>query len=153
MLLGASSQQQQRIFSCHGRSISCILIQRWQRYRYINLLLLLVVYYIDESQPDESQSLSSAVLLLQVQVGGGPEYYVDRKLGKGGFGQVFIGRRVNASRAWPCTRMASTGTACARIIQYRMMGRKRLSVIERTWGRAGAFDRKYMSAPTPLTLL
>lgn len=34
----------------------------------------------------------------QVQVGGGPEYYVDRKLGKGGFGQVFIGRRVNATK-------------------------------------------------------
>jgi len=33
-----------------------------------------------------------------VQVGGGPEYYVDRKLGKGGFGQVFIGRRVNATK-------------------------------------------------------
>lgn len=38
------------------------------------------------------------LLLLQVQVGGGPEYYVDRKLGKGGFGQVFIGRRVNATK-------------------------------------------------------
>jgi hypothetical protein len=37
-------------------------------------------------------------VLLQVQVGGGPEYYVDRKLGKGGFGQVFIGRRVNATK-------------------------------------------------------
>lgn len=37
-------------------------------------------------------------LLPQVQVGGGPEYYVDRKLGKGGFGQVFIGRRVNATK-------------------------------------------------------
>jgi hypothetical protein len=38
------------------------------------------------------------LLLSQVQVGGGPEYYVDRKLGKGGFGQVFIGRRVNATK-------------------------------------------------------
>lgn len=35
---------------------------------------------------------------MQVQVGGGPEYHVDRKLGKGGFGQVFIGRRVNATK-------------------------------------------------------
>lgn len=35
----------------------------------------------------------------QVQVGGSPEYYVERKLGKGGFGQVFIGRRVAASKA------------------------------------------------------
>lgn len=31
-------------------------------------------------------------------MGGGPEYFVDRKLGKGGFGQVFIGRRVNATK-------------------------------------------------------
>ncbi|KAJ3672851.1 hypothetical protein LUZ60_006225 [Juncus effusus] len=29
-----------------------------------------------------------------VQVGGSPEYRVERKLGKGGFGQVFVGRRV-----------------------------------------------------------
>ncbi|ONK61371.1 uncharacterized protein A4U43_C08F29200 [Asparagus officinalis] len=30
-----------------------------------------------------------------VQVGGSPLYKVDRKLGKGGFGQVFVGRRVS----------------------------------------------------------
>ncbi|KAL1323211.1 hypothetical protein HN51_068277 [Arachis hypogaea] len=30
----------------------------------------------------------------RVQVGGSPVYKVDRKLGKGGFGQVFVGRRV-----------------------------------------------------------
>lgn len=36
---------------------------------------------------------------LQVQVGGSPEYYVERKLGKGGFGQVYVGRRVAASKA------------------------------------------------------
>ncbi|XP_061367615.1 casein kinase 1-like protein HD16 isoform X2 [Gastrolobium bilobum] len=30
----------------------------------------------------------------RVQVGGSPIYKVDRKLGKGGFGQVFVGRRV-----------------------------------------------------------
>jgi hypothetical protein len=35
---------------------------------------------------------------LQVLVGGGPEYYVDRKLGKGGFGQVFIGRRLQTTK-------------------------------------------------------
>ncbi|PWA36427.1 Pkinase domain-containing protein [Artemisia annua] len=29
-----------------------------------------------------------------VQVGGSPIYKVERKLGKGGFGQVFVGRRV-----------------------------------------------------------
>lgn len=31
---------------------------------------------------------------LQVAIGGSPEYYVERKLGKGGFGQVYVGRRV-----------------------------------------------------------
>ncbi|KAH7838387.1 hypothetical protein Vadar_025734 [Vaccinium darrowii] len=31
----------------------------------------------------------------KVQVGGSPMYKVDRKLGKGGFGQVFVGRRVS----------------------------------------------------------
>jgi hypothetical protein len=34
----------------------------------------------------------------QVCVGGLPEYYVERKLGKGGFGQVYVGRRVVASK-------------------------------------------------------
>lgn len=29
-----------------------------------------------------------------MQVGGSPWYKVERKLGKGGFGQVFVGRRV-----------------------------------------------------------
>ena len=31
-------------------------------------------------------------------MGGLPEYFVERKLGKGGFGQVFVGRRVIASK-------------------------------------------------------
>nr|CAD1818268.1 unnamed protein product [Ananas comosus var. bracteatus] len=31
----------------------------------------------------------------KVQVGGSPTYRVERKLGKGGFGQVFVGRRVS----------------------------------------------------------
>lgn len=33
----------------------------------------------------------------QAQVGGSPVYLVERKLGKGGFGQVYVGRRANAS--------------------------------------------------------
>ncbi|KAJ6829535.1 casein kinase 1-like protein HD16 [Iris pallida] len=37
------------------------------------------------------------VWILQVQVGGSPVYKVERKLGKGGFGQVFVGRRVGGS--------------------------------------------------------
>lgn len=32
---------------------------------------------------------------MQVQVGGSPVYKIERKLGKGGFGQVFLGRRVS----------------------------------------------------------
>ena len=32
-------------------------------------------------------------MFLQVQVGGSPVYVVEKKLGKGGFGQVFVGRR------------------------------------------------------------
>jgi len=31
----------------------------------------------------------------QVQVGGSPVYKVEKKLGKGGFGQVFVGHRVS----------------------------------------------------------
>lgn len=32
---------------------------------------------------------------LKVQVGGSPVYKIERKLGKGGFGQVFVGRRAH----------------------------------------------------------
>ena len=32
---------------------------------------------------------------LQVQVGGSPVYKIERKLGKGGFGQVYVGRRLS----------------------------------------------------------
>ena len=33
--------------------------------------------------------------LSQVQVGHSPQYKVERKLGKGGFGQVHVGRRIS----------------------------------------------------------
>ncbi|XP_048139584.1 casein kinase 1-like protein HD16 isoform X2 [Rhodamnia argentea] len=39
---------------------------------------------------------STAPLPEKVQVGGSPVYKIDRKLGKGGFGQVYVGRRVSA---------------------------------------------------------
>lgn len=32
---------------------------------------------------------------VQVQVGNSPVYKTERKLGKGGFGQVYVGRRVS----------------------------------------------------------
>lgn len=32
---------------------------------------------------------------MQVQVGGSPVYKIERKLGKGGFGQVYVGRRLS----------------------------------------------------------
>ncbi|CAN6181388.1 unnamed protein product [Urochloa humidicola] len=35
----------------------------------------------------------------RVQVGNSPEYITDRKLGKGGFGQVYVGRRVSGGTA------------------------------------------------------
>ena len=34
----------------------------------------------------------------QTQVGSSPTYHVDKRLGKGGFGQVFLGRRVVVRR-------------------------------------------------------
>lgn len=39
--------------------------------------------------------LSFSSIYIQVQVGGSPLYKIERKLGKGGFGQVFVGRRVS----------------------------------------------------------
>ena len=46
-----------------------------------------------------SPSLLSPSLRPQCQVGGSPVYIVDRKLGKGGFGQVFVGRRAVPTNA------------------------------------------------------
>ncbi|KAK6912755.1 Protein kinase domain [Dillenia turbinata] len=38
---------------------------------------------------------STAPLPEKVQVGGSPQYKIERKLGKGGFGQVYVGRRIS----------------------------------------------------------
>ncbi|KAL5540958.1 hypothetical protein UlMin_044250, partial [Ulmus minor] len=35
-----------------------------------------------------------------VRVGNSPAYKVERKLGKGGFGQVYVGRRVSGGSGW-----------------------------------------------------
>ncbi|KAJ6824351.1 casein kinase 1-like protein HD16 isoform X1 [Iris pallida] len=42
---------------------------------------------------------STAPLPEKVQVGGSPLYKIERKLGKGGFGQVYVGRRVSPANA------------------------------------------------------
>lgn len=42
-------------------------------------------------------NLMSFEFQFKVQVGGSPLYKVERKLGKGGFGQVFVGRRERAN--------------------------------------------------------
>ncbi|XP_071693630.1 casein kinase 1-like protein HD16 isoform X2 [Rutidosis leptorrhynchoides] len=52
------------------------------------------------SPPDYDKGLGvedeTAPLPERVQVGGSPSYKIERKLGKGGFGQVYVGRRINA---------------------------------------------------------
>lgn len=35
-------------------------------------------------------------MLEQIQIGNSPTYKLDRKLGKGGFGQVYVGRRISS---------------------------------------------------------
>ncbi|XP_019196807.1 PREDICTED: casein kinase 1-like protein HD16 [Ipomoea nil] len=42
---------------------------------------------------------SAAPLPEKVQVGGSPLYKIERKLGKGGFGQVYVGRRISGGNA------------------------------------------------------
>ncbi|KAI8540504.1 hypothetical protein RHMOL_Rhmol09G0268800 [Rhododendron molle] len=51
---------------------------------------------------------------LKVQVGGSPMYKVDRKLGKGGFGQVFVGRCVSGGNG----RSGDPGATELRMILY-----------------------------------
>ena len=43
--------------------------------------------------------MAEVVPRVQCQVGGSPVYIVERKLGKGGFGQVYVGRRAVATTA------------------------------------------------------
>ncbi|CAM6060136.1 unnamed protein product [Sphagnum tenellum] len=48
-----------------------------------------------EKIPGAEDDGSTAPLPERVQVGGSPVYKIERKLGKGGFGQVYVGRRVS----------------------------------------------------------
>lgn len=54
----------------------------------------------------------SSFLFVQVQVGNSPIYKTERKLGKGGFGQVYVGRRVSGGteRTGPEAIEVSYGT-------------------------------------------
>lgn len=47
---------------------------------------------------DVFATLSGWCPSVQVQIGGSPDYYVERKLGKGGFGQVYVGRRLVSTK-------------------------------------------------------
>ncbi|WOH08694.1 hypothetical protein DCAR_0728139 [Daucus carota subsp. sativus] len=49
----------------------------------------------------EEEEGNTAPFPERVQVGGSPIYKVERKLGKGGFGQVFVGRRVSGGNDRP----------------------------------------------------
>ncbi|XP_057434803.1 casein kinase 1-like protein HD16 isoform X1 [Lotus japonicus] len=49
-----------------------------------------------DKAPGAEDEGSTAPLPEKVQVGGSPVYRVHRKLGKGGFGQVYVGRRIGA---------------------------------------------------------
>ncbi|XP_062154569.1 casein kinase 1-like protein HD16 [Alnus glutinosa] len=49
----------------------------------------------NDKAPAGEDEGSTAPLPEQVQVGGSPMYRIERKLGKGGFGQVYVGRRVS----------------------------------------------------------
>lgn len=50
---------------------------------------------IDQLNTSVGTFFDPSLVGFQVQVGGSPQYKVERKLGKGGFGQVFVGRRVS----------------------------------------------------------
>jgi hypothetical protein len=60
---------------------------------FISSPLYSFFFFFLESLVDECNFLA---MVLQVQVEDSPLYKVERKLGKGGFGQVYVGRRVSA---------------------------------------------------------
>lgn len=72
-----------------------ILLHKIRKSCYIGFMLNLdFISYLQESLGSPNP-----ISFLQVQVGNSPEYITDRKLGKGGFGQVYVGRRVSGGAA------------------------------------------------------
>lgn len=53
----------------------------------------------DRENAEADEDGASAPVPEKTQVGGSPVYIVERKLGKGGFGQVYVGRRATTSTA------------------------------------------------------
>jgi serine/threonine protein kinase len=52
----------------------------------------------DAQGPKKETEAAQAAIPDKVQVGGSPLYIVDKKLGKGGFGQVYLGRRAQPTK-------------------------------------------------------
>ncbi|KAJ8770895.1 hypothetical protein K2173_021810 [Erythroxylum novogranatense] len=56
---------------------------------------------LSANKAGQEEEGSTAPFPETVQVGGSPVYKIERKLGKGGFGQVFVGRRISAGNDRP----------------------------------------------------
>ena len=56
-------------------------------------------------------------MLEQVQIGNSPTYRLDRKLGKGGFGQVYVGRRISAPSVSDRTPGSNALEVCAPFLE------------------------------------
>jgi serine/threonine protein kinase len=52
----------------------------------------------EEEKKKEEGDASATPVPEKVQVGGSPVYIVDKKLGKGGFGQVYLGKRAQSTK-------------------------------------------------------
>jgi hypothetical protein len=59
----------------------------------------IVLYLICLSCQSSYSDAPNTISFLQVHVGNSPVYLTERKLGKGGFGQVYVGRRLSGGTA------------------------------------------------------